>query len=108
MAAERPWVHRREPRRDEARLLEHSKAAVRVRCNPELCAGPVAMNPRISPAIENGKDDYLGTLDQEIDEVGKPTQHRTMNVTMDSRVDPWVFGETSEEIGDRATELGTK
>src|SRR5688572_24644232 len=33
-----PAVHRPEPRRDEAELSEHSKAAVRVRCNCESCA----------------------------------------------------------------------
>lgn len=73
-----------------------------------LCAGPRAMNARISPAVQDGKDDYLGTFDQEIDEVGKSTQHRAMNFTMDARIDPWLVGETPEEFGDSAAELGTK
>ena len=54
--------------------------------NLKSSAGPLTMNARISPAIQDSKDDNMGTLDQEIDEVRKSTQHRTMNVTMDSRV----------------------
>ena len=88
--------------------MEHSKAAVRARCNRELCAGPLAVDARISPAVQDGKYDYAGTLDQEIDEVGKSTQHRTMNFAMDSRINPWVVGETREKIRDSAAELGTK
>jgi hypothetical protein len=66
------------------------------------------VNTRISPAVEDGQDDYERVLDQKVNEVWKSTQHRAMNVTVDSRVDPWVVGESSEEIGDRAAELGTK
>jgi hypothetical protein len=66
------------------------------------------VDARISPAVQDGKYDYAGTLDQEIDEVGKSTQHRTMNVAVDSRINPWVVGEAHEEIRDSAAELGTK
>ncbi len=72
------------------------------------CAGSLAVNARISPAVENREDDYAGALDDEVDEVRKSTQHRAMNVTMDARVDPWAVDETFEKVGDYAAELGAK
>jgi len=44
-----PAVHRPEPRRDECRISEHSKAAVGVRCNCELAAATCTpLRPTIS------------------------------------------------------------
>jgi|SRR5687768_16143078 len=66
------------------------------------------MNARISLTVENSKNNHIRALDQEIDEVRKSTKHRSMDVAMDSWVDPWVVGEASKEIGDCAAELDTE